>query len=1387
MEQTKRVDSWFMYRAIFFNYWYYPNQELIFKNGCAVLRGHNASGKSVTTQSLITVLLDGDVRSHKLDPFGGRERKITDTVLGEKELLGLNQRIGYIALEFKKGNSGVTKTIGMGIEANREKKQPKVWYFVINGKRIGENDRDLNLYKEESFEGEKRNIPLDEKKLRIQIEQKLQCGKVFSNRDDYASAVNKQLFGFETLESYKGLIDLLLQARSPRLSDQNKPEGAVAVLNDSLPQLTEEEIRPLTSSIESIDRLEKDLLTYKRDLKAIQSLHTIYTEYNEVALAEKADAYIKSLKHYEMTKKKVSDSKIMLTKYKHDLENVQMDFRRVNDELEISKREKADLGVEEIESLQDRKDQEEKNIEAFAAKIDTLTAKKEDALRLYRQYREQYETYEQSRQKKEKELSSYLGEIRDLANVMGFEKHTRFFDHFKGNINQERYSFGSWEMAIKEYKTNVEKTKSILERHEQLNNQMMDYQNALGRLRMKIDHAQLAIDKIEKEYDLEVMNLRDAIIAWANQSILLDIPTHLTDALLISVEEVFDSVDKEQFLRTLNKHVDGKKAEIRESIVRLQWEIEQKEKEILIVDTQLKEWKNKKEVEPLFVAAKKEDWKLLQEQGIDYIPFYEAFEFKEQVQENEKVAIQNALFESGILSSVVVAKEMVKESSAYSSVLAYKEPKAENLGDVLVAAESDAFNEVLKGIAFEKNTEGYISIDGTYETNFVLGKSSLFDANVFIGKASREAYRNKKIEILETERYTLLLDKERIGDRKAVQLHLENEVFLEYDNFPNIDPLKGMIGEMKTEQEKIDNIYEPEIVEKSGAMAKLADSMKDIMTEIKQGFGYESNLPLQLDAILAELEKIADYVDCLQDIKDSYKDVHASHIHERNLLMQVEMQEEYEEGYRSDIVDMELAMEKSRKIVKGLIKRLNDLDSNDILKRVEELSRKINEELPLLRDDLIRKETDLTSNITEEERKIIRIEESDIPFEKEISESWEKTLAEQINMHLITIDDKCRTLQEKATFISERYGHLVDKNRVTLDRIKKRLNKKYQDQIVELPDYELEMVVKGSEYAPHFDTEDENKIIALNYVQDQMTRIVITMYVDNHRVPTMNAVDGLTKKIDQLEFDANEKDRQLYQEILINTLGDSIRRKIQYVERWEKEMNKFMEHKNIIKFRIKWVAKKTDKEGEIDTKKLVEALKQDSRWIDIDKISAHFRSKIKEAKRQFDKEGETNLQQIMRDVLDYRKWFDFEIYFTKKNGKERRLNKNSYGELSGGQRVLAMVTPVLAALYAKYLEGREDAPRIFTLDEAFARVDDENVNVMFDYIYKLGFNYILNSQSLWGCFESVPSLNIYELSRPDNRPFVAIQSYYWNGNNVKRVDEEWVKELEAEEEKAYAE
>lgn len=101
------------------NFWYYDEQEFPFVKGRMLLRGSNGSGKSVTMQSVVPLLLDGNMSPERLDPFGSRDRKMSSYLLEEND--GREERTGYLYLEFRRKDSETYLTIGMGIRARRGK------------------------------------------------------------------------------------------------------------------------------------------------------------------------------------------------------------------------------------------------------------------------------------------------------------------------------------------------------------------------------------------------------------------------------------------------------------------------------------------------------------------------------------------------------------------------------------------------------------------------------------------------------------------------------------------------------------------------------------------------------------------------------------------------------------------------------------------------------------------------------------------------------------------------------------------------------------------------------------------------------------------------------------------------------------------------------------------------------------------------------------------------------------------------------------------------------------------------------------------------------------------------------------------------------------------
>ena len=172
------------------------------------------------------------------------------------------------------------------------------------------------------------------------------------------------------------------------------------------------------------------------------------------------------------------------------------------------------------------------------------------------------------------------------------------------------------------------------------------------------------------------------------------------------------------------------------------------------------------------------------------------------------------------------------------------------------------------------------------------------------------------------------------------------------------------------------------------------------------------------------------------------------------------------------------------------------------------------------------------------------------------------------------------------------------------------------------------------------------------------------------------------------------------------------------------------------------------------------------------KAARYFRNRIaREKQKMMERNEAINYMELVRDVLDYRRWFEFRMSYWRNTGNRNDLTNAAFNRFSGGEKAMAMYIPLFAALNAQYQKAMDPChPRILALDEAFAGVDDTNIASMFQLVEELDFDYIMNSQILWGCFETVRRLKICELLRPLNADHVTVINYIWDGHRRRLCD-----------------
>jgi uncharacterized protein YPO0396 len=142
-------------------------------------------------------------------------------------------------------------------------------------------------------------------------------------------------------------------------------------------------------------------------------------------------------------------------------------------------------------------------------------------------------------------------------------------------------------------------------------------------------------------------------------------------------------------------------------------------------------------------------------------------------------------------------------------------------------------------------------------------------------------------------------------------------------------------------------------------------------------------------------------------------------------------------------------------------------------------------------------------------------------------------------------------------------------------------------------------------------------------------------------------------------------------------------------------------------------------------------------------------------------------EQHLRAALDYRAWHRFTVRVTDAADPGRgRVLSSRIGLSQGEQRVICYMA-LFAAAAAHFDAIARDcptAPRLLLLDDAFAKVDEPTHGRLLGLLVELGLDFVITSERLWGCFDTVPGLEIYEAIRDPEHPGVALMHFHWDGH-----------------------
>ncbi len=1372
-------NRWHANKLGLINFWYYDEQEFCFAKGRLLLRGSNGSGKSVTMQSAVPLLLDGNANPERLDPFGSRDRKMAGYLLEEGD--GRDERTGYLYMEFKRENSEAYLTIGMGIRARRGKPLDK-WYFgILDGRRVG---KDFSLYKNS---GEK--LTLSRKELENRL---AEGGRVYERQAEYIEFVNQQLFGFATTDAYREMLDLLIQLRTPKLSRDFKPSVINDILSSALQGLSEEDLRPMTEAIENMDSLRLQLETKEAARKAAERIANVFGRYNQCMLYEKAAAAEQAEKRLKENEKQQTAEQTRRTEAAQRLAELTEELAKLSSQKAAMEQEREELGKSDAYQLKQEEQRLTERIRELTAQLSAKEAQIEKKQENVRTCAAQLQRSTEKQAEKRQEIEECLESMAEEADTMSYQAQSFLADELRKAL-EESFGFSAYEAEFRKTREGIQEGLTVQRRLAAGEEKLRSKRDELAKQQDKADRAERSLREKEAALTEAESSWKEALYLWHGQNQELKLSEQVLQALCHFADAYDGEADYQQAKQPVDVLLQDLRLQLKQEIEDRRTENRKLSEERNDCLEELHQWENAREPEPERSPAVLENRRRLTKRGIPYHEFYKTLEFAASLDEESRNRIEEAMLEMGLLDALVIEEsyrqEVLRMDPGACDRYIFVRENAGRAGGktALETLElNDSVNtvflnmemtEILRHISIEGSGETVISADGTWRNGLLAGTISGEYQAGFIGTKARERNRAEKIRVLQ-ERIAVLEQQmtvlaEEMENFRGRMTILETE----YAAFPKEKPLREAQRACE-EAEKLLSVQNTLKKQLDEAVHALIQSLQEDRTQAAK-LAEKLYLHNSLECFEAAAAAAADYQNDLHTLKLT----HASYLDTVAVLeqqtAQKEMLEEDLDQLRYDQGRVEQEKRRAEDRRESIEKQLALTDYAAIQDRLEHCIQWLSD-YDRQRGSCEKERGNKEAECRSAEEKLAALSEASVLLAEEQKFATEVYLAEYQLGYVFSdakadsdADQEVQNRSPQETVLA-----LKKRGEESLEQLQTRVQQVYFENSSYLIDYQLSALEQFSELGKQKPTGSSWSF--------PVQRLDYQARYHGEKIPFQRLSGILDEELEELRQLIRQNDRELFEDILSNTMSRKIRSRINSAQSWVENMNRQMESMNTssgLKLRLRWRSKTAESESQLDTAELVELLRKDYRSMreeEANRLSQHFRSKVEESRRiAEDSGGAASFYQVMQDALDYRKWFEFQLFCEKPGERQKELTNSVFGTFSGGEKAMSMYVPLFSAVTAKYHGARPDAPQIVSLDEAFAGVDSRNIRDMFRLMREFGFDFIINSQVLWGDADTLDALSIYELLRPNNAKFVTVLSFLWNGKNRSLLPDEKAMEEES--------
>ncbi len=1351
------MNRWVVNRVGLLNFWYYQNQIFELADGRMLLRGTNGSGKSLTMQSLFPVLFDGNTNANRLDSFGSSDRKMEDYLLGEKGVSDRDEGTGYLFLEVKREEREEYLTIGIGMHASRGGRLTK-WFFAIeNNRRVG---IDIELYEEIRKD---EIAPLTKKKL---INRLVGGGRVYDRQRDYKQFVNERIFGFEDIEQFDELIALLINLRSPKLSKEFRPSVIYGILRGSLPKLKDDELLTLSKTIEQLDGHRERLEDLSNEVRELAKFTKTYQRWQEELTGQVSGKWLqlageqkelgatsqRIVKSLESDRQQLADSQLKLSDNQVQLAALEQSIQELNQHEGMNLVQRGQELQEQLADIQRR----------LLKNHDQLSRKQEQLSR-------QQEQLEQ--QERDKEL--YLADLKDL--LLDNEQYLDYLrlaeldkvyaEKMQGEISRDEYDY--WQAEVQKKKEHFQDVLEKLHQLTHLKNQFTNLSREVATIQQQLDECDRDMRQWQQTRQGEIEKWKEGIELWASKASFSIADKRFSELFYRMDQLLEEDLREELVLAPIRESYEEARSQNQASMVPLRTRLTDIEEQQQEAEGAIREWQSQKMPEPKRNQARLANRQQLAK-DILYRSFYQSVDFLESVEQGERDNLEGALCASGILDGLISEEGL----SLADDLQILPRPKffASTLADYLCVNDQieptlqPIVADILQSITVDEVDPELPAIfrNGSYEIANLKGAMAEGYHASYIGAASQERYRQEMILELQKELANLTEEHGKFEDQLSVKEGLQDQMHEDYHDCPKGEQVYQSIkylDEIKLRrQAKLEQFTEKQAeaqhIEQDLITAKI--TLHDLTSQT--GLALEETV--YQDAIR--------YSDNYQaNLRDAYRNYEIIKKMEPNLINSAQTVADLADEVRLCFIEEDEGKgeeQRQQRLVTENLKQqqlvhVEELQAQLSAARNEQRERRATEEQ--LRQVLL----DLSNSQTKKEMELSLVTEKltatsfkETYWRRLLEKELYQVVADQADLKKIALekrrDENFNKLRGLENNVLTQFGYIGEQLG------------SYQPQLLNAIGIDLsaEEEAQLEEFAQYN-----------HYKQPRFS-------ADGQAHTAVDLLDKLTGHQITLRDLLKKDDEELFKSIILESVGKILRSRIEQAMKWVEQMNQLLQsQKNSsgLSLSIQWKPVPSASDQDLGTSKLVELLQKPTEILseaDREAVSRHFQEKVYYAQEQLvnSEDDNSTLFQAIAQALDYRDWFEFEMKFKRANEGYRPqvLSDRKFNQFSGGEKAVAMYLPLFAAVYSRYRDAGRDCPKVITLDEAFAGIDDDNIAELFKACEQLGFNYVMNSQALFGDYPTVSSLMIYELLRPQNINLVTPIRYYWDGHKKHFMLEE---------------